>query len=47
MSLSDNAAEDLTNKIEKLMEKDHSLEFLRTTHKRRITRQYGRKCKNI
>ena len=27
MSLSENAAEDLTNKIEKLMEKDHSLEF--------------------
>jgi len=27
MSLSDNAAEDLTNKIEKLMEKNHSLEF--------------------
>ena len=27
MSLSDNAAEDLTNKIENLMEKDHSLEF--------------------
>ncbi len=27
MELSDNAAEDLTNKIEKLIEKDHSLEF--------------------
>ena len=27
MALSDNAAEDLTNKIENLMEKDHSLEF--------------------
>ena len=27
MTLSDNAAEDLTNKIENLMEKDHSLEF--------------------
>ena len=27
MSLSENAAEDLSNKIEKLMEKDHSLEF--------------------
>ncbi len=27
MPLSDNAAEDLTNKIENLMEKDHSLEF--------------------
>jgi succinate dehydrogenase / fumarate reductase flavoprotein subunit len=27
MELSDNAAEDLTNKIENLMEKDHSLEF--------------------
>ena len=27
MTLSDNAAEDLTNKIENLMQKDHSLEF--------------------
>ena len=27
MTLSDNAAEDLKNKIENLMEKDHSLEF--------------------